>query len=72
MSSKKRQTPVEIVVEAFGVRPLAAELGCEPSTVHRWTKRDDGLIPSEWHQPILALAKREKVNITAETLINGR
>lgn len=75
MARKKKQTPADVVIEAFGIRPLANELGAAPTTIMRWrdSKTLAGDIPGQWHAPILALAKRERRrDITAEVLVYGR
>lgn len=69
----KKQTPAEVVIGAFGIRPLAAALRCSPTTVYRWSLRPDGLIQAKWHQPILELAKAEhRRDITPEVLVHGK
>lgn len=67
-----KQTPAEVVIDTFGVRPLAAELGCSKSTIMRWRDSGGGLVPSRWHQDILKLARAQGYNITPEILVNGR
>ena len=71
-SSKHKQTPAEVVIELFGIRPLAAELQCSKSTIMRWRDSDAGLVPSQWHKPLLELARAQGLRLTAEDLVNGR
>lgn len=70
MAAKK--TPAEVVIDTFGVRPLAAELNCSPTTILRWRESEGGLVPSRWHQRLIKLAKAQGHNITPEILVNGR
>jgi len=70
--ARKRLTPAEVVIELFGIRPLARELEVDPTTVVRWRNNDDGLIPSTYHRQLLELADRNGETLTAEDLIHGR
>lgn len=70
--ARKTLTPAEVVIELFGIRPLARELDVDPTTVVRWRSNDDGLIPSSYHRQLLELAERDGVELTAEHLIHGR
>lgn len=76
--------PAQHVIEKFGgIRPLARMLGpylpdretIEPSTVDRWLRPKprgtEGLIPAHYHQPLLALAKDQDIELSAEELILG-
>jgi hypothetical protein len=75
MARKKRLTPAEVVIDAFGIRPLATALGAAPTTIMRWrdSKTLAGDIPGKWHAPILELARIERRrDITAEVLVYGR
>jgi len=69
--TRKRQTPAEVVIDLLGIRPLARELGIDPTTVVRWRQRD-GLVPSAWHKPLLTLAPKLGVTLTETDLIHGR
>lgn len=64
-------TPAEVVIEIFGIRPLARELNVDPTTIVRW-RSGGGLIPSQYHKPLLELAQRDKQKLTPEHLVNGR
>lgn len=66
------QTPAEVVIELFGIRPLAAELSCSPTTILRWRDDPKGLVPSRWHGKLLDLAKRQKVSLSPDMLVRGR
>lgn len=71
------KTPADVVIASFGIRPLADRLKVEPSTVWRWNKPKPrgcgGLIPSHYHQDILAFARAQgRDDITPEALIYGR
>jgi hypothetical protein len=78
--SRKKLTPADLVIRRFGgVRPLARELGKNPSTVSLWTSRHQGKIPNRsangdpkgTHVRLLELAKRKSIPLTADELING-
>lgn len=68
-------TPAEKVITLFGgVRPLARELGRNPSSVVRWRKPraeggTGGAVPSAMQGRVLALAKARGLPLTAEDLI---
>lgn len=70
--ARKKLTPAEVVIAEFGIRPLARQLEVDPTTVARWRRTSRGLVPSIYHQPLLALAVREKKTLTTEDLVNGR
>lgn len=72
--------PATNVIQKFGgVRPLARLLESylrkpvSPSQVSRWQlpKPDGGggMIPAKFHGPLLALAKRKRVELTADDLV---
>jgi hypothetical protein len=67
-----KKTPAQVVIDTFGVRPLAADLACSKSTIMRWRDSERGLVPSRWHKPILMLAKKRGADITPDVLVNGR
>jgi hypothetical protein len=68
-------SPADKVISLFGgVRPLARELGRNPSSVVRWRKPravggTGGAVPSAMQGRILALAKARGLPLTAEDLI---
>lgn len=64
-------TPAEFVIELFGIRPLARELNVDPTTIVRW-RQHGGLIPSNYHKPLLELAQRDRQKLTPEHLVNGK
>lgn len=70
-----RTTPAETVITLFGgVRPLARELGRNPSNVSRWRKPKNeggtgGSVPTAMQGKILAIARRRGLELTAEQLI---
>lgn len=56
------------VVKKFGGQTKLAQLiGLNQSAIAYWVKR--GTIPSKWHAPLLELAPREGVTLTAEDLV---
>jgi len=63
----KKQPPVEVVISRFGIRPLARDLGIDPSTITRWRK--NGLVPAEYHVKIIELSRDE---LSADDLVFGR
>lgn len=65
------KTPAEVVIDLFGIRPLARELDVDPTTVIRW-RSGDGLVPAAYHVPLLDLAKRDGEKLTANDLVYGR
>ena len=75
--SRSRATPADKVIELFGgVRPLARDLGRNPSSVVRWRKpRSEGgtggAVPTSMQGRILALARERGLGLTAEDLIQG-
>lgn len=68
-------SPADKVISLFGgVRPLARELGRNPSSVVRWRKPraeggTGGAVPSAMQGRVLALAKARGLPLTAEDLI---
>lgn len=68
-------TPAEKVITLFGgVRPLARELGRNPSSVLRWRRPKSeggtgGAVPSAMQGRVLALAKARGLPLSAEDLI---
>lgn len=77
---KPDMQPASNVIQKFdGVRPLARALSSylrkpvSPSQVSRWQlpKPDGagGMIPAKFHGPLLAIAKRKCVKLTADDLV---
>lgn len=68
-------SPADKVISLFGgVRPLARELGRNPSSIVRWRKpRIDGgtggAVPSAMQGRVLAIARARGLPLTAEDLI---
>lgn len=69
MARRSKQSPAAHVIGLLGVRPLAAALGLDPAAVIRWRERNAGRIPSRHMSGILALARRRKIELTADDLI---
>ncbi|MCZ6501872.1 MAG: YdaS family helix-turn-helix protein [Gammaproteobacteria bacterium] len=61
-------TPAQIVIDTFGLRPLARTLDVYPSTVARW-KTGKGLVPARYHTRLIKLAEGK---ISTHDLIYGR
>lgn len=67
---RTRNTAAERVSDKFGgFAALAHLLGCHRNTPQHWSERG-GYIPSRWHKPILALAKRKKIRIKPADLVH--
>ena len=62
-----KKTPTELVIELFGVRPLARMLDVSPTTVLRW--RESERVPSEHHVKLIQMSGGE---LSAEDLVFGR
>lgn len=76
-----KRTPAEVVIQEFAdngmsIRDMAARLGINQSTVSRWRlpapSGCNGLIKSKYHLPLLALAKKHGMRLTADDLVHGR
>lgn len=63
-------TPARYVCKLLGVRALARALDLSPGTVSKW-QRDGGLIPSQYHIPILAIARKKRKRLSAAILVHG-
>lgn len=63
----KHQTPADIVISHYGVRPLARRLGLAPSTILRWRERNK--IPIDYHMRLINDSEGE---INAHDLVFGR
>jgi hypothetical protein len=69
-------SPARLVATRFGgIRPLARLLDQDPSSISKWIARG-GKIPNssrhgDTHKRLLALAKKERVKLTAEELTFG-
>jgi transposase-like protein len=68
-------TPAQKVIDLFGgVRPLARELGRNPTSIVRWRRAKTeggtgGAVPSSMQGRLLALAKARGLPLAAEDLI---
>lgn len=71
-------SPAEYVIFCFqGVRATARAIGRTPSAVSKWQKYKDkdgrvGGVPRALQSDILAAAKKQGLDITADDLIYGR
>lgn len=67
-----KNSAVERVADKFGgYGPFARLIGLAgPSAVSKWNLRGGGNIPSKYHGPIMALAKKRRVRIRLQDLIN--
>lgn len=67
--------PAKQIIELFGgVRPLARALGLDPSTISRWQtpkkkRGTGGRIPAAHQGALLRLAKKRRIQISADQLI---
>lgn len=72
----KPSTPAEKAISAFGgVRALGRAIGRNGSSISRWTKpREDGgtggRVPTSIQAELLAEARRQGLDLTAEDLIS--
>jgi myo-inositol-1-phosphate synthase len=63
-------TPAERVIGRFGGQSaLARLLGRRQSTVEHWATT--GRIPAQWHQPLLALARRQGITLEARDFMDA-
>lgn len=79
---RPRREPGRVVLDEIGLIPLVDGLRREfqtlsKSTVWRWGQVSEqggtgGLIPSQYHRPLLRLAQRLGRTLTADDLVNGR
>lgn len=71
MSNTRLILPGPLVVQTFGgVRKLARQLGCDPSTISRWSST--GRVPSGMQRQVLQLAWSEGLDLTAHDIVWGR
>lgn len=74
INDKRPLTQAEVVIGKFGsAHKLAKLLGCEESTVYRWTYPranggTDGIIPGRSLRRVLELAKSSGIAITPHDL----
>jgi hypothetical protein len=61
-------SPAEVVIEMFGVRPLAKSLGIAPSSILRWRERE-GRIPGKYHVELIEMSKGR---LSADDVVFGR
>lgn len=64
-----KKKPASVVIDLFGVRPLARKLELSPGAVSKWQER--GLVPSKYHEKLLDLAREMRLRLTPEMLIIG-
>lgn len=70
-SRADRQSPAAVVTAVFKTSAEVARVcGVQNSTAWRWLR--SGLIPSEYHRPLLDEAVRRGLVLTADDLVNGR
>ena len=62
-----KRTPADLVIDQFGVRPLARLLSIAPTTVLRW--RESGKVPAEHQEKLIQMSGGE---LDAEDLVFGR
>ena len=68
-AKRTRLTPAARVVQLIGgIRPLARVLDIPHTVVNHWLRRG-GHIPAKHQRPLLDLAKRRNVALTADDLI---
>lgn len=65
--------PAEYVIHIFGgVRATARALNKTPSTISKWQRQNNGIIPSSNLQTIIDKAKELNLDITPDDLVYGR
>ena len=63
--------PAERIIRRFGGQSaLATLLGRRQSTVQHWANA--GRIPSQWHQPLISLAKQRGVVLEAKDFVEAQ
>lgn len=64
----KDSNPAEQIINRFGGQSaLAGFLGRRQSTVEYWAST--GIIPSQWHKPLLKLAREKGINLEAKDFV---
>src|SRR5512146_2558087 len=59
----------EQIIDRFGGQSaLANQLGRRQSTIQHWAKT--GRIPSQWHRPLLKLAREKGVSLEAKDFVS--
>ncbi|HUZ76379.1 MAG TPA: inositol-3-phosphate synthase [Chloroflexota bacterium] len=62
--------PAERIIRRFGGQSsLATLLGKRQSTVQHWAST--GRIPAQWHQPLIALARRQAIALEAKDFVEA-
>lgn len=73
---KTNTTPGALVNEVLGTTVIAESLGLARSTVWRWGKDKPigtgGIVPAQYHRPVLSLAHRLGVRLSTDDLVHGR
>lgn len=64
-----KKKPANVVIDLFGVRPLARKLDLSPGAVSKW--QDSGLVPSKYHERLLEIAREMRLRLTADMLVSG-
>lgn len=62
-----KQTPADVVIARFGIRPLARDLVVAPSTISRWRRK--GNVPAKYHLKLIEMSDNR---LTASDLVFGR
>lgn len=69
-------TPAQLVIDIFGVRPLARIVGRDPSAVLSWLKDrpkgSGGLVPAIHHRKLILQAREHGKALTEHDLVWGR
>lgn len=73
---QKKLNPGRVVRDVLGMTAAAAACGVSPTTVWRWSQDSGrgtgGNVPSQYHLPLLNLARTSGKVLTAEDLVYGR
>lgn len=71
MATPDVETPADKAVRLLGLIDLAHACRLTTDAIHKWKRREGGLIPAQ-HQPaVLRLAREKNVDLTADDLIGA-
>ena len=73
---QKKLSPGLVVRNVLGMTAAATACGVSPTTVWRWSQDTErgtgGTVPSQYHLPLLNLARESGKVLTADDLVYGR
>ena len=66
-------SPAEYVIHVFGgVRATARAIGVTPTSISKWTRREEGTVPTSKMKKIIKKAELLGLDITPDDLVLGR